>query len=133
MLPLDLSPVPPGSLLVRVAAAGPAWIASVPALPRGAATVVSATVSDAALAEIPADELVARGYRLAGVVPAPLDLAGDAVDLLVPAALRETHPDWWAALLACADRAFDLDLGPVRVLLAPSLAAHLDVVPAAVR
>lgn len=130
---VDPSPLPPGALLVRLPASGPGWITSVPALPRDAGAVVTATVSHPSLAQVPTDELVARGYRIAGIVPVPLDLAGDAVDLLVPAGLRERHPGWWAELAGRAVRVYDLDLGPVRVLLTASLAAHLDRVAMPVR
>jgi hypothetical protein len=133
MLTVDLSPLPPGALLVRLPASGPGWITSVPALPRDAGAVVTATVSHPSLARVPTDELVARGYRIAGIVPGPLDLTGDAVDLLIPAELREHQPAWWSELAGRAERAFDLDLGPVRVLLAPSLAAHLERVATPVR
>ncbi len=115
---------PPGSVLVRVRADSPAWIHRVPPVPGGDAVTVS--VSDASLREVASPDLLERGYRVVGIHPwrAATDGHG-AVDLLVTAALVEREPVWWQQLLAVADRAFDLRLGPVQRVLGQEIALHL--------
>lgn len=115
---------PPGAVLVRVRADAPDWIHRVPAVPAG--DVVTVSVSDTALREVPSADLLARGYRIVGVHPwrAATDGHG-AVDLLVTAALIDHHPGWWQRLLGVADRAFDLRLGPVQRVLGQEIALHL--------
>lgn len=115
---------PPGAVLVRVRAGTPAWIREVPPVPD--AQVVTVSVSDARLREVTSADLLACGYRIVGVHPwrAATDGHG-AVDLLVTAPLIEAHPVWWRELLAVADRAFDLRLGPVQRVLGQELALHL--------
>jgi hypothetical protein len=124
----DVPRVPPGSVLLRVVADDASWIERVPPVPTG--HVVPVTVDGPALARVPVDELVARGYRIRATVPAPMDGHG-AVDLLVLPRLRSEHPGWWADACAAADRLFDLELGPVRLLFTPTLREHVhDLVPA---
>ena len=115
---------PPGAVLVRVRASSPAWIHRVPAVPAGDAVTVS--VSDAALREVASADLLERGYRVVGIHPWRAGTDGHgAVDLLVTAALIDRAPAWWQALLAVADRAFDLRLGPVQRVLGQEIALHL--------
>jgi hypothetical protein len=115
---------PPGAVLVRVRADAPTWIARVPAVPAG--HVVTVSVSDAALREVASEDLLRCGYRIVGVHPwrAATDDHG-SVDLLVTAPLVADHPRWWRDLLAVADRAFDLRLGPVQRVLGQEIALHL--------
>lgn len=115
---------PPGAVLVRVRADSASWISRVPPVPAG--ELVTVSVSDPALREVPTAELLRSGYRIVGVHPwrAATDAHG-AVDLLVTAPLVEQHPAWWRALLAVADRAFDLRLGPVQQVLGQEIALHL--------
>lgn len=113
---------PAGAVLVRVFAHGLSWVRSLPVVPGG--TTVTATVSDARLGRVPADDLVAHGYRVVGISSARPRGAGEVVDLLVPREVREANPDWFRELLERADRAFDCDLGPVRRIMHDELALH---------
>lgn len=113
---------PAGAVLVRVFAHGLSWVRSLPVVPGG--TTVTVTVSNERLGRVPADDLVAHGYRLVGISSARPRGAGEVVDLLVPREVREAHPDWFRELLDRADRAFDCDLGPVRRLMQGELALH---------
>ena len=124
MDPAERIAPPPGAVLVRVRADGPAWIHRVPPVPSG--HLVTVSVSDAALREVPGADLLRCGYRIVGVHPwrAATDGHG-AVDLLVTAPLIEAHPAWWQGVVAVADRAFDLRLGPVQRVLGQEIALHL--------
>ena len=104
-----------GSVVVRVGASRPGWELALPRVPgaRVAVTVGAADLADAR------DELAARGYHLAGVVP--VVRGGRHVDVLVPAALRADEPRWFAALLLPAARVFDLRFGPVGAVLRAEL------------
>ncbi|MBW3657548.1 MAG: hypothetical protein KY457_02845, partial [Actinobacteria bacterium] len=113
---------PAGAVLVRVFAHGLSWVRSLPVVP--GATTVTVTVSNERLGRVPADDLVAHGYRVVGISSARPRGAGEVVDLLVPREVREAHPDWFRELLDRADRAFDCDLGPVRRLMQGELALH---------
>lgn len=97
------------------------WPLRLPPAPPSCDLTVS--VSHPALATVDAADLVASGYRLVGVVPAPLDGAR-YVDVLVPRTVLASEPEWWRSLLEVADRAFDLQHGPVRNVLAGVLASH---------
>lgn len=124
----DVPRVPPGSVLLRVVADDASWIERVPRVPAG--HVVPVTVDRPELARVPVDELVARGYRVRATIPAPFDGRG-SVDLLVLPRLRRDHPGWWADACFVADRVFDLEMGPVRLLFTPTLRVHVDdLVPA---
>lgn len=112
---------PAGSVLVRIPVVGRGWPRALPAVPGGETLTV--TLGHADLAPVPVDDLVASGYRIAGVAADHRPL-GSVVDVLVPAALREAHPDWWRDLAGHADRVFDLRMGPVARVLAPELALH---------
>lgn len=115
---------PPGAVLVRVRADSPSWISRVPPLPRG--EVVTVSVSEPSLREVPSQDLRRCGYRIVGVHPwRPATDGHGTVDLLVTAALIDTWPSWWRQLLSVADRAFDLRLGPVQRVLGQELALHL--------
>lgn len=111
-----------GDVLVRVRATGNGWARSLPPVPTGVVLTVSVGSPD--LLPTPADDLVAGGYRIVGVAAAPRQVAG-VIDVLVPATLRQAHPDWWARFAPLALRVFDLRLGPVREVLAPELDLHL--------
>lgn len=111
-----------GAVLVRLPA-DHRWAEVLPAAP-GPVTVTvghpDLLGDDAAALERALDP---RGYRIVGVASAARPI-GAVVDLLVPRELRESHPAWWAALGRDAERIFDLDLGPVRLVLAAELALH---------
>ncbi len=104
-----------GSVVVRVVADRPGWERALPPVPgaRVAVTVGAADLADAR------DELAARGYDLAGVVPGVR--GGRHADVLVPGPLRADEPRWFAALLLPADRVFDLRFGPVGAVLRAEL------------
>lgn len=109
---------PPGAALVRIAAIGGEWLDRVPIVPRGRTLTV--TVGRSEHRDVSAPTLAERGYRIVGGV-------GDGaphVDVLVEIALAQAEPAWFRSLLAVADRAFDLRLGPVQALLGPTLAVH---------
>lgn len=115
---------PPGAVLVRVRADTPAWIDRLPVVPgRG---IVTVSVSDPTLREVPSAALERGGYRIVGVHPwRPATDGHGSVDLLVTSLLIETHPAWWRDLLRIADRAFDLRLGPVQRVLGQEIVLHL--------
>lgn len=108
-------------MLVRIPATGTDWAGRLPPVPGG--RVLTVSVGDPALLGVPADDLVSAGYRIVGLVPG--GTATMRVDVLVPAALRTGEVAWWRALLAGAERVFDLRMGPVQHVLGPELAAHL--------
>lgn len=111
---------PVGGALVRIRCTDAGWIRMLPAVPGGATvTVATATaaqrrVDDAALAR--------SGYRIVG--PQPRSGMPQAVELLVPARLMAAEPAWWSAVLAVADRAYDLRMGPVQAVLGRHLDPH---------
>lgn len=113
--------LPDGTLLVRVPAADRSWARTLPRVPGG--RTVTVTVGQADLAPVPADDLVASGYRIVGVASDRRPL-GRLVDLCVPPDLREANPVWWTELAARAERIFDPRLGPVARVLAAELALH---------
>lgn len=113
-------PLPEGAVLLRLPATGPGWPASLPAVPRD--SVVTVTVGRPGL--LPDEpQAAARGYRVVGAASATRPI-GDVVDLLVPLALQDAAPGWWAELLSRASRAFDLRHGPVQQVLGAELAMH---------
>jgi hypothetical protein len=111
-----------GAALVRLPARSRAWPATLPRVPAG--RVLTVTVGHPDLVPVPADDLQAQGYRIVGVADDSATI-GHVVDVLVPAAVREHAPDWWAGLRALAERVFDLRMGPVRMVLARELDQHL--------
>ncbi|MTV25429.1 hypothetical protein FTX61_08415 [Nitriliruptoraceae bacterium ZYF776] len=121
----DLTPPtgPPvdGTVLVRIPVSGRGWARALPPVPDGGTLTV--TLGHADLAPVPVDDLVASGYRIAGVAADHRPL-GAVVDVLVPPAVRDANPVWWAAVVAAADRVFDLRLGPVARVLAAEIALH---------
>jgi hypothetical protein len=119
MLSTERLAPPPGALLVRVATTGPSWVGRLPPVPGGLEITVSVSAPDQR--EIPSDRLAASGYRIVGCHP---NRTG-TVDLLVPASVIAAHPDWWRQVLAVADRAFDLRLGPVQRILGAEISLHL--------
>lgn len=113
--------LPDGTLLVRVPVADRGWPRALPRVPAGRTLTVTVGLAD--LAPVPADDLVASGYRIVGVAADHRPL-GRLVDVCVPPDLREAHPDWWRTLADLADRIFDPRLGPVARVLAAELALH---------
>lgn len=113
--------LPDGTLLVRVAVSDRGWARTLPVVPGGRTLTV--TVGQADLAPVPADDLVASGYRIVGVASDHRPL-GRLVDVCVPPDLREDHPTWWRSLAERAERIFDPRLGPVARVLAAELALH---------
>lgn len=112
-----------GAMLLRLHADGPGWIDRLPPVPAG--HVVTVTVSDASLRGVPAQRLLETGYRVVG--QHPLTSGQSTVDLLVQAEMATAFPGYVQALLAIADRAFDLRMGPVQAVLGPELAIHLGL------
>lgn len=121
------TPPTDGSVLVRVTALDRTWPGRLPAVPGGA--VLTVTVGHPDLLPVAVDDLVTGGYRIAGVATERRPV-GRNVDVLVPAALRERHPDWWRALVGDAERVFDLRLGPVLRVLAAEIDLHLRALAA---
>lgn len=112
-----------GATLIRLHAEGPEWIDRLPPVPVG--EVVTVTVSDAALRQVPPQRLLETGYRVVGMHPPTAD--GPTVDLLVSAEMAAGHVGFLRQLVGCADRAFDLRMGPVQLALGPELAIHLGL------
>ena len=112
-----------GATLIRLHADGPGWIDRLPPVPVG--EVVTVTVSDVALRQVPPQRLLETGYRVVGMHPPTTDRP--TVDLLVPAELAAGHVDFLRDLIRRADRAFDLRMGPVQLVLGPELAIHLGL------
>jgi hypothetical protein len=113
--------LPAGTLLVGVRADGRGWARQLPQVPDGRTLTV--TVGHPSLAPVPADDLVAGGYRIVGVAADHRPL-GHLVDVCVPPELRTAHPDWWVRMVELADRVFDPRLGPVARVLAAELDLH---------
>jgi len=107
---------------VRLRAASELWIDRVPPVPFG--HIVTATVSGKALADVPTDELVARGVRVVGR-HVPPRLGRGTVDLLVPTTLVESPTGWFQQLVSEAEQVFDLAHGPVQHVFAAEIATHL--------
>ncbi len=112
---------PAGSALVRIRAEDASWIDRVPPVPVD--HVVTVSTGATAQRQVTDDALAATGYRIVGAQP-PTSLPA-AVELLVPGALMAAEPDWWSRLLAVADQAFDLRLGPVQLVMGNHLPVHL--------
>jgi hypothetical protein len=123
-VPPSAAATPPteGAVLVRLAALDRTWATALPRVPDG--RVLTVTVGHPDLVPVPADDLTAAGYRIAGVASARRPV-GSTIDVLVPHDLRVRHPGWWRALAQHAIRIFDLRMGPVRVVLAAELELHL--------
>jgi len=109
-----------GPVLVRVDADTATWVHGLPAVPEPHR--IGVTVGAERL-RADVDELHGRGYDLIDVVGGRRP--GAHAHLLVPALLREEHPQWFTALLLVSDRVFDLRFGPVHVALHDELVAHL--------
>jgi hypothetical protein len=116
----DTTPVT-GAVLVRIPATTTAWIDRLPPVPEGSRVTVS--VSRPSLLDVPAASVRSRGYRLVGI-HAPSDTDTGQIDLLVTWALIESAPAWWREVLALAERAFDVRLGPVQRILGAEIALH---------
>lgn len=113
---------PVGGALVRIRCADGSWISMLPPVPGGATvTVATATAAQRTVGDA---DLARSGYRIVG--PQPRSGMPDAVELLVSARLMAAEPRWWRALLAVADRAYDLRMGPVQAVLGGHLVAHMD-------
>lgn len=115
------TPPADGTVLVRIPVPGRTWLRLLPPVPAG--WTLTVTLGTADLGPVPADDLVACGYRIAGVAPGDHP-PGRIVDVLVPPEVRTAHPDWWASLRVLADRLFDLRMGPVQAVLAAELSLH---------
>lgn len=115
--------LPEDAKLVRVAATDASWVRRIPPVP-GDATI-TVTCGDAGLAAAPADDLVAHGLRIAGVLTRG-PVGGGFVDLLVPDTIVRAHPSWWRQLQQIAARTFSLAHGPVHVVFADVLSLHSD-------
>jgi hypothetical protein len=116
-----------GSVLVRVTALDRSWPRRLPTVPGDA--VLTVTVGHPDLLPVAVDDLVSGGYRIAGVASERRPV-GRSVDVLVPADLREAHPDWWRHLAGDAERVFDLRLGPVLRVFAAEIDLHLRALAA---
>ena len=84
---------------------------------------MTVTVSSDLLAEVPADELVARRIRVVGRHTPPR-LGRGTVDLLVPTALVDS--DWFRQVVSHAERVFDLAHGPVQHVFADEIRTHVE-------
>lgn len=121
------TPPTDGSVLVRVTALDRTWPRRLPPVPGDA--VLTVTVGHPDLLPVAVDDLVSGGYRIAGVASERRPV-GRNVDVLVPAALRTSHPDWWLRFAGDAERVFDLRLGPVLRVLAAEIDLHLRALAA---
>jgi hypothetical protein len=113
---------PVGGALVRIHSDDASWIHRLPAVPDGDAVTV--TVSTRAQRDVSDDDLARSGYRIVGRQPS--STLPDAVELLVPAATMAAHERWWRQVLTVADRAFDLRLGPVQLVMGSHIGPHLQ-------
>lgn len=111
---------PAGGALVRVHADDGDWIRRLPPVP--GSNVVTVSISDTAQRDVADRDLARTGYRIVG--PQPRSRLPQGVELLVSAELMAAEPDWWQELLEVADRAFDLRLGPVQVVMGSHLTVH---------
>ena len=111
-----------GAVIVRLRAPDRTWISELPVVP-GSRTL-TVTVGRADLLPVPVEELMSRGYRLVGVAAEHRPI-GPTVDVLVPADLRESEPQWWQQLEPLSERVFDLRMGPVRMVLAAEIDVHV--------
>lgn len=108
-------------LLVRVAVDDAAWAETLPPVEdHGTLTV---TVGHPDLVPTSLGATCARGYRIVGVASASRPV-GSVVDVLLTAEARARWPQLAAALLARAERVFDLRMGPVQAVLAPQIRLH---------
>ncbi|MEX2550014.1 MAG: hypothetical protein WD638_07295 [Nitriliruptoraceae bacterium] len=110
-----------GAVLLRLPAEDRTWAETLPRVPGGVTVTVTLGHPDL----VPADptRLWAAGYQVVGVASEERPI-GAVVDVLVPAELRASEPDWWQHMLSLARRAFDLRLGPVLSVLEAELAMH---------
>lgn len=115
---------PAGALLVRIPIARATDLAALPRVP--APHRVTVSVSAPTLRHDPA-ALAELGYDHRGthVTQGRLASAPGHALLLVRAPLLDGQPDWARAILGRADKAWDCDLGPVRLALAAALDSHL--------
>lgn len=132
--PADPDTGEPRTVLVRIPVTEAPWHGALPPVPSG--TTVTVTVSDPGLGpdpgpgdpgddDPPTGDVPPAGYRLVGVASVlPHGTGGGFADVLVTAATRERHPDWWRSLLDRASHVYDLRFGPVRHALSPLLAVH---------
>lgn len=108
-------------LLVRIPVRGPRWWAALPPVPPGQRVTV--TLGRADLLPSDVSQPTTRGYEVVGVASDRRPI-GTVVDVYLPAELQRHFPGYTTALLERADRAFDLAMGPVQLVLAPELAMH---------
>lgn len=128
--PLDAPLQPPtGSVLVRLPILGPDALATLPAVP--APHQVTISLGDPALRALVAPgTLEALGYQLVGAHDVDGLLLPEAL-VLVRAVLVTAHTAWMKRLLARADKAWDLDLGPARMIMRSRIERHLAFAAAA--
>lgn len=112
---------PAGAALVRVLARGGEWIHRLPDVPAGGTVTVS--IGTTAHRDVADLDLLRSGYRVVG--PHPRSRLPEGVELLVTAEMMAAHPQWWQAVLRVADKAFDLRLGPVQLVMGNHLTPHL--------
>ena len=139
-LTTDVDPALVGAVLVRHPVAPSEWWRELPEVP--GSTIVTASFPTPLNAHSarprpsqngsqPTSILDARtgGYRQV-VAPYPPGLQesgeGLSADVLVTAAMRESHDEWWTQLKGGAQRIFDLRMGPVLSAFEAVLARHLD-------
>jgi hypothetical protein len=118
------APVTDGDVLVRLPARDADWPATLPAAPPG--HVLTLTLGHPLLLPRAGGTPVPVGYRIVGVATEQRPI-GRTVDVYVPAAVRDDHGTWWLAVLALAERVFDLRLGPVQRVLAAELELHTRI------
>lgn len=108
-----------GGVLVRIPGA---LAGAIPAVPAGI-VVISASV-DGEIDDAVTGDLTRLGYIVVGTHPRRGPGPHPAVDLLVPPRAQLACPVWFQDLTTLSSRAFSLDHGPVRLVLADELALH---------
>ncbi|MBW3602884.1 MAG: hypothetical protein KY434_09335 [Actinobacteria bacterium] len=116
----------PGSLregaLARLPVTGADWSRRILRVPPGHDVSVSFTTAQSSTRHTAT--LERRGYRVVGVQPFGTAGSLDVADFVVSRWLLEAHPAWWRALVAHADRAFNLSHGPVHLAFEAVLRIH---------
>ena len=119
---LGTGPSLPGdAVLLRLPATDQGWPLALPPVPAG--LEVTVTVGHPDLLPTDIEDARARGYRIVGAASDQRPI-GSKVDVLVTGAQRAAAPAWWTELLARSERAFDLRLGPVQLVLRSELDLH---------
>ncbi len=108
--------------LARLPVTGADWSQRILRVPVGHDVSVSFTTAQSASRHT--GTLERRGYRVVGVQPFGTAGGLDVADFVVSRWLLEARPDWWRALAAHADRAFNLSHGPVHLAFEAVLRIH---------